>query len=83
LETTTQRPARDRPETSQTFCILSTYVLPFPSLFPTLFPTLFNPVPVRIGRSLYGHKIHKMSEFFDVMDIDSNGMVSRDEFHQW
>ena len=37
---------------------------------------------VHAGRSLFGRKISKLSEFFDVMDQDSNGMVSRDEFHR-
>ena len=37
---------------------------------------------VQHGRSLYGRKISRLSEFFDVMDKDQNGMVSREEFHR-
>ena len=37
---------------------------------------------VQHGRSLYGRRITKISEFFDAMDQDGNGMVNRDEFHR-
>eukprot|EP00946_MAST-07B_sp_MAST-7B-sp1_P005268 g5268.t1 len=34
------------------------------------------------GRTLFGKKIRQISAFFEAMDVDTNGLVSREEFHR-